>query len=254
MESLDHYSTKKPPSISNGIFSDLINFFFHKPEHPTLITFESPEERYEYSQRIMHRIGIDTEQYSVLNINKIGIDAPAKQIFKELMLFRGNPSCWPNYIAKVDRGDNELKHVRILPFGWKKYPFKFMKSFLGLPLIPLFLLDAIRIKNVPDANDPDNARYFLYACSGGYPIGILAIYVRPSIPDMGETNQSQVIFGVGFNFFGKQEWQKKRKLVSIVWEKVHNRVTANVLNRIKQLSEWRMEAIREKANGDGKRE
>jgi hypothetical protein len=48
---------------------------------------------------------------------------------------------------------------------------------------------------------------------------------------------------VSFNFFGKKEWQEKRKLVNILWEWVHNRVTANVLNRIKQLSEWRIETI-----------
>ena len=45
--------------------------------------------------------------------------------------------------------------------------------------------------------------------------------------------------------FGKQKWQEKRKFVSFIWERVHNRVTANVLNRIKQLSEWRIETIQE---------
>ncbi len=118
-----------------------------------------------------------------------------------------------------------------------------MKSFFGLPLIPLFLLDAIRIKSVPDSYDFDNARYFLYECSGGYPIGILAIYVRSSIPELGETHKSQLVFGVGFNFFGKHEWKEKRKLVGVLWEWVHNRVTANVLNRLKQLTESRVERV-----------
>jgi hypothetical protein len=236
-------SKNKPPSPGTGIFSDIVNFFLHKPEHPTLIKFDTEEERYDYTQRIIQRIGIDSTQYSVLNINKIGIDAPVNQIFDELMNFRENPVCWPNHIAKVDRVDNDMKHIRILPFGWKRYPFKFMKSFFGLPLIPLFLLDAIRIKSVPDSYDFDNARYFLYECSGGYPIGILAIYVRSSIPELGETHKSQLVFGVGFNFFGKREWQEKRKLVGRVWEGVHNRVTANVLNRLKQLTEWRHETL-----------
>ena len=123
-----------------------------------------------------------------------------------------------------------------------------MKSFLGLPIIPLFLLKAIRVKEVPDSYDFDNARYIVYECSGGYPIGILAIYIRSSIPELGETTTSQLIFGVGFNFFGKLEWQEKRKLVSRLWEWVHNRVTANVLNRIKQLSEWRLENLQESQN------
>lgn len=236
---------KKPPSPGTGIFSDFINFFLNKPEYPTLIKFDTEEERYDYNQRIIQRIGIDSSQYSVLNINKIGIDAPVHQIFDDLMHFRNNPSCWPNHIAKVDRVDSGLKHIRILPFGWKRYPFKFMKSFFGLPLIPLFLLDAIRIKSVPDSYDFDNARYFLYECSVGYPIGILAIYVRSSIPELGETHKSQLVFGVGFNFFGKREWQEKRKLVGRIWEWVHNRVTANVLNRLKQLTEWRHETLHE---------
>ena len=236
---------KKPPSPGTGIFSDVINFFWNKPEYPTLIKFDTEEERYDYNQRIIQRLGIDSSQYSVLNINKIGIDAPVHQIFDDLMHFRSNPSCWPNHIAKVDRVDNGLKHIRILPFGWKRYPFKFMKSFLGLPLIPLFLLDAIRIKNVPDSYDFDNARYFLYECSGGYPIGILAIYVRSSIPEMGETHKTQLIFGVGFNFFGKRDWREKQRLASRMWESIHNRVTANVLNRLKQLTEWRHERLKE---------
>lgn len=243
MNDTDQINTKNPPAISTGILADIRYFFLHKPEHPTLIKFDTEEERYDYTQRIIQRIGIDSTQYSVLNINKIGIDAPVNQIFDELMNFRENPICWPNHIAQVDRVDNDMKHIRILPFGWKRYPFKFMKSFFGLPLIPLFLLDAIRIKSVPDSYDFDNARYFLYECSGGYPIGILAIYVRSSIPELGETHKSQLVFGVGFNFFGKREWQEKRKLVGRVWEWVHNRVTANVLNRLKQLTEWRHETL-----------
>lgn len=239
----DHITAKQPPVTSRGILSDIKYFFLHKPEHPTYVKFDTLEERYDYNQRIIQRIGIDSSQYSVLNINKIGIDAPVHQIFDDLMHFRNNPSCWPNHIAKVDRIDDDLKHIRILPFGWKRYPFKFMKSFFGLPLIPLFLLDAIRIKSVPDSYDFDNARYFLYECSGGYPIGILAIYVRSSIPELGETSKSQLVFGVGFNFFGKHEWKEKRKLVGVLWEWVHNRVTANVLNRLKQLTESRVEGI-----------
>ena len=236
---------KKPPVISKGILTDILYFFLHRPEHPTSIKFNSSEERYEYNLRAIQRIGIDTSEYSVLNINKIGIDAPVNHIFTELMHFNGNPSCWPNHIAKVDRVHNNLEQIRMLPFGWKHYPFKFMKSFFGLPIIPLFMLNAIRVKNTPDHFDFDNARYLLYECSGGYPMGILVIYVRSSIPELGETSKSQLVFGVGFNFFGKQEWQKNRKLVSVVWEWVHNRVTANVLNRIKQLSEWRIESIQE---------
>ena len=236
---------KKPPSRSKGILTDILYFFLHKPKLPTLVKFKTAEERYQYNQRIIQQIGIDTNQYSVLNINRISVEAPVSHVFDELLEFNGNPLCWPNHIAKVDRVDNSLKRVRILPFGWEKYPFRFMKSFFGLPLIPLFHLNVVSIKKVPDTSETDNARYFLYECSGGYPIGILAIYVRSSIPEMGETGKSQLFFGVSFNFFGKKEWQEKRKLVNVLWEWVHNRVTANVLNRIKQLSEWRLETLKE---------
>ena len=245
MDGSKHINNKKAPSESKGILTDILYFFLHKPKIPTLVKFDSSEERIQYNQRIIERIGIDTNQYSILNINRISIEAPVNYVFNELMDFNGNPLCWPNHIAEVDRIENSVKRIRILPFGWKKYPLRFMKSFFGLPLIPLFHLKAIRIRKVPDTFETDNARYFLYECSGGYPIGILAIYVRSSIPEMGETGRSQLFFGVSFNFFGNKEWQENRKLINVLWEWVHNRVTANVLNRIKQLSEWRIETIQE---------
>jgi hypothetical protein len=236
-------SGKNPPSRSKGLISDVIHFLLHKPEKATLIKYDSEEERDNYNQRVMQRTGIDPNRYSVLNIHKIGVEAPVSYVFNELLQWNGDSTCWPNHIAKVDRIENDLKRIRIQPFGWKKYPFKFMKSFFGFKLIPLFLLNAIQIKKVPDTFDFDNARYLLYECSGGYPIGIYVMYVRSSIPAMGEVAKSQLIFAVGFNFYGKEDWQRRRKLVNKIWESLHNRVTANVLNRIKQLGEWRIDSI-----------
>ena len=100
-------------------------------------------------------------------------------------------------------------------------------------------MNSIRIKKTPDAFDFDNARYLLFRSSGGYPIGIFTMYVRSSIAELGETAHSQLIFAVSFNFYGKEK--EASKLVNRMWEGVHNRVTTNVLNRIKQLSEWRIE-------------
>lgn len=234
---------KKPPSRSRGFLTDVSYFLLHRPEQPTLIKFETAEERDYYNLRVMQRTGIDPNHYSVLNIHKIGVEAPVSYVFNELLQWNGDSTCWPNHIARVDRIDNDLKRIQIHPFGWKKYPFRFMKSFFGFKLIPLFLLNAIQIKKVPDPFDFDNARYLLYKCSGGYPIGIYTMYVRSSIPAMGETAQAQLIFAVGFNFYGKEDWQRHRKWVSKVWESIHNRVTANVMNRIKQLSEWRIDTI-----------
>ncbi len=237
---------KNPPSKSKGLVSDVFHFLLHKPAKATLIKFDSEEERDFYNLRVMQRIGIDPNLYSVLNVHKIGVEAPVSYVFNELLQWNGDSTCWPNHIARVDRIENDLKRISIQPFGWEKYPFRFMKSFFGLELIPLFLLNAIRIKKVPDAFDFDNARYLLYECSGGYPIGIYVMYVRSSIAEMGELAKSQLIFAVGFNFYGKNDWQKHRKLVNKIWEAIHNRVTSNVLNRIKQLAEWRMDAIQNK--------
>jgi hypothetical protein len=239
-------SSKGPPLRSKGLISDAINFLLHKPKKATLIKYNSIEERDNYNRRFMQRTGIDPNRYSILNIHKIGVKAPVSYVFNELLQWNGDSTCWPNHIAKVDRIENDLKRIRIQPFGWKKYPFKFMKSFFGFKMIPLFLLNAIRIKKVPDNFDFDNARYLLFECSGGYPIGIYIMYVRSSIPSMGEVAQSQLIFAVSFNFYGKEDWQRRRKLVNKIWESLHNRVTANVLNRIKQLSEWRIDSIQKK--------
>ena len=236
-------SDKKSPSRSKGLLTDIKYFLLHKPEESTLIKFETVEERDNYNLRMMQRIGIDPNRYSVLNIHKIGVEAPVSYIFNELLQWNGDSTCWPNHIAKVDRIENDLKRIQIHPFGWKKYPFKFMKSFFGFKMIPLFLLNAIQVKQVPDAFDFDNARYLLYKCSGGYPIGVYVMYVRSSIPSMGEVAQSQLIFAVSFNFYGKENWQNRRKLVNRIWENIHNRVTSNVLNRIKQLGEWRIDTI-----------
>ncbi|NQU85469.1 MAG: hypothetical protein HQ541_06885 [Mariniphaga sp.] len=231
-----------PPSRSKGVISDFLNFMWHKPKIPTLIKFDSEEKRQEYNQRVMQRVGIDVNKYSVLNIHQVGVDAPVSYVFNELLNWNGDSTCWPNHIAKVERVDDKIEKIRILTFGWSKYPFGFKKNFLGLNLIPLFYLNSIRIKEIPDSFDFDNARYLLYRCSGGYPIGIFTMYVRSSIAEMGETAQSQLSFAVSFNFYGK-EGPVRRKLINRIWEAIHNRVTANVLNRVKQLSEWRIEKM-----------
>jgi hypothetical protein len=232
----------RPPSKSDGLISDFRNFLWNKPEIPTLIKFDSDEKRMEYNDRILQRVGEGVDRYNILNVHRIGIESPGIYVFSELLNWNGESTCWPNHIAKVERIDNEIEAIRILPFGWKKYPFGLKKSFFGLNFIPLFYLNSIRIKMVPDAFDFDNARYLLYKCSGGYPIGIFMLYVRSSITEMGEKEQTQLFCTVGFNFYGK-EYKPKWSLMNKIWEAIHNRVTSNVLNRIKQLCEWRIEKM-----------
>ena len=126
--------------------------------------------------------------------------------------------------------------------GRRDYPFGF-QSFFGLKFIPLFRLSALRTQSVPSSLEPDSGRYVLFRCSGGYPIGIFAAYVRSSVVDMGEAEQTQCFLIVGFDFYGKGQ-SGRRGIAGSAWEIVHNRVTANVLNRFKALCEWRFEKIR----------
>lgn len=192
----------------------------------------------------MQRIGVDVNKYSILNIHKISINAPVNYVFEELLDWNGDSTCWPNHIAKVERIDNHLEDIQILPFGWQHYPFGIKKSFLGFEFIPLFCIKAITIKRYPDQGDTDNSRYLLYECSGGYPIGIFAFYVRSSIAEENEAGQTQLFLGVGFDFFGKKNWSRKHLIVRF-WKIIHDRVTGNVMNRFKQLCEWRFEKLQQ---------
>jgi len=214
------------------VLGDLRAFFLSRPNRQTLIDFPTPEERRAYSYRIMQRLDIDPETYSVLNVHRIGIDAPVSYVFNELLRWSGEALCWPNHIATVDPFDEALRHIRIRPLGLgAPGPW----SWLRVP--PLFDLDAIRFQRVPDEGDTDNARYLLYACSGGYPIGFFCMFVRSPVAAQGEVESAQFFMGVGFDFYGK-----KRNLLfrpfDWVWEAVHNRVTGNVMVRFKQLCEW----------------
>ena len=238
-------SFKVPPKRSRGVLSDIRYFLLHKPVIPTLIDFGSAAERENYSQRILQRLETSVSNYAVLNIHKIGIEAPVRYVFEELLHWDGDSSCWPNYIARVERENNRIESIQIFLFGKKKYPFGFKKSFFGLKYIPLFHLDAMKIQHLPDPADFDNARYLLYKCSGGYPIGIFSMYARSAIAEQQEEEQTQLFLLVGFNFYGKKGWSKVC-CINRIWEKIHNRVTANTLNRFKQLCEWRFEKVRER--------
>jgi len=234
-----------PPNRSKGVLWDIGFFLLKKPKIPTLIKFNDPKERENYTQRILQRLNTSVRDYTILNIHRIGIDAPVRYVFEELFKWDGDSTCWPNYIARVERIDDRIENIRIYLFGKKRYPPGFKKSFFGFKYIPLFNLRAIRIQHLPNPNDFDNARYFLYQCSGGYPIGIFAIYARSPIPSQNEKEQTQLFFVVGFNFYGEKEWPNTHYIFNRIWEKVHNRVSANILNRFKQLCEWRFQKIQQ---------
>jgi hypothetical protein len=234
--------SKHPASRSKGVFSDFRYFFLEKPAIETLVRFDTEEERQKYEQSILQRTGLGVNQYRMLNIHRIGIEAPTSYLFEELLHWNGDSSCWPNHIAKVTLLDDDLNKIRVSLFGLSRHILGLKKGLFGLHFLQLFNLESIRIQRIPDPADHDNARYLLYKCSGGYPIGIFSMYVRSSIPERGETEMSQLFILVGFNFYGKESLSKL-VFLNKLWEGIHNRVTTNIANRFKQLCEWQFEKI-----------
>lgn len=192
----------------------------------------------------MQRLDIDTNEYAILNIHKIGVNAPVSYVFQELQAWDGDSTCWPNNIASVFRIKGRLESIKIFLFGVIKNPLKTRLRKYKYWGLTLFDLNAIRITSIPEEPDVDNARYVLYRCSGGYPIGIFSMYVRSAIVEQEEKEPTQLFMVVGFNFYGRENWSQKR-WINRMWEKMHDRATANILNRLKQLCEWRFEKIQE---------
>lgn len=233
---------RRPPTRSKNVFTDIVHFLLHKPAISTLVNSDSQSERQNYGHRIIQRLDIDVNKYTILNIHKIGIEAPASYIFQDLMQWNGDSTCWPNHIANVVHKKNDLENINIYLFGGFRNPFKRQHHNMHLSGISLFNLKAIKVLQVPEEFDVDNGRYLLYDCSGGYPIGVFAMYVRSSIDEQQEKEQSQLFMIVGFNFYGRESLSKKR-WINQPWELIHNRVSANIMNRFKQLCEWRFDKI-----------
>ncbi|MCP4552759.1 MAG: hypothetical protein GY834_12120 [Bacteroidetes bacterium] len=242
MKNIEQSPKLERPMRSRNIFTDLRYFFFNKPPVNTLVKFETEEDRQTYSKSILQRLNIGVDRFKMLNIHRIGVEAPVSHLFDELLKWNGDSMCWPNHIAKVNLQDNKLEKIEIFLFGRTKYMWGLKNGLLGLKLFHLFDLNAIKIQKVPIRNDPDNARYLLYECKGGYPIGVFSIYVRTSIPERGEKEMSQLFIMVGFNFYGKASLSKK-KFIRRIWEFFHNRVTTNVAYKVKLLTEWRFQKL-----------
>ncbi len=234
---------KHPPLISGNIFTDIKYFFLSKPAN-TLVKYENEEERRKFCESILQRLDTEVDNYKILNIHRIGIEAPASYIFDELLKWNGDSACWPNHIARVNLQDNKLEKIQIFLLGRNYSKFGLKNGIFGFKFLHLFDMNAIKIQKVPDSFDLDNARYMLYECKGGYPIGVFSIYVRSSIPERGENEMSQLFMMVGFDFFGS-DTLSNMKFIRRIWELIHNRVTTNVVTRFKQLCEWRFDKIRE---------
>ncbi len=188
----------------------------------------------------MQRIGVRVDRYKILNIHRIGIEAPPSYVFEELLNWSGDSTCWPNHIARVVRIEDGLEKIQIKLFGRVRASSD--SDQVQISGLPLFNLTARTIHRRPDPADVDNARYLLYDSSGGYPIGVFSMYVRSPIAIEGEAEHSQLFILVGFDFYGKENWSARNPLNGI-WESIHDRVSANILNRFKQLCEWRFEKM-----------
>ena len=112
------------------------------------------------------------------------IEAPVSVVFDRLSQWGLGAPFWPHRLAVVERQSDRLDHMRVLLCGWPELPFGLGNRLLGFRVVPLFRLHAMRIQATPA--QPDNARYLLYECSGGYPIGLLALYVRTAIAEEGK--------------------------------------------------------------------
>jgi len=226
--------------LTKSILSDLRDYFIPRPRYQTLVRFNNEQERENFSARILQRLGISVEEYSVLNVHKIGIDVPGIYVFEELMKWNSKSEYWPNAIARVKRISGELNHIEIYLFGLEKI-FAF-NQFKGFSLPPLFFLKKLRFNQTPHTSDVDNARSLLYTCEGGYPIGIFSLYVRSSIKEQNELEKTQLFSMVAFNFYGKKKWFYTH-IINHIWEAIHNRITTNMLNRIRILFELKFAQV-----------
>jgi hypothetical protein len=223
--------SRQTPCEKKSLLCDLRIYFLSSPKITTLVEHRSPTEKENYRQRILHRIGVPVSDYSVLNIHRIGIDVPVKFVFEELLLWDDNSNYWPNQLARVKRINGSLEKILIYTLGIEKINLKGLLS-KGFKIKPLFNMTALKFQNTPSPSDTDNSRFLLYECRGGYPIGIYTIFVRGPIAEQNEKEKTQLFSLVAFNFYGKKNWFYSN-LINPIWEKIHNRATSNILNRMK---------------------
>ena len=227
---------------NRSLITDIYHFMIKRPAVNTFIKFKDPAEQKDYCQRILHRLNVRVNDFTVLNIHKIGINVPGKYVFEELLTWNNDSKFWPSRLAHLKLRNDSLDHVQIYLFGLENI-FSFKPLHIrGVPLPQLFSLEKRKFNIEPHTMDFDNARSLLYDCSGGYPIGIFSLYVRSSIKEQNEHEKSQLFFMVAFDFFGlKQNFLIH--LVRKIWQKIHNRVTTHVLHRIKLICEANFETM-----------
>jgi len=223
------------PSTVRKIWADVVAYVLRRPPIDTHVSLPTAEERDNYDARILQRLNISVADYSVLNIHRVGIEAPVSFVADMVAQWRPDAGYWPNELARAvfsRSSANLANQVGVYLFGRDRSLFGLPRQLFGLDYIPLFRMDILRRQRVPAPHDVDNARYIIYRCTGGYPIGIFSMYMRSNIPSQHEHELTQLFFVVSFDFFGKKNWLG-RWAVRPIWQSIHNRVTAHSLARFK---------------------
>ena len=234
-ESAGHAGIQSRPAEPSSLVSDVTGFVFHRPEFSTHVAVESDSWRKDYTLRIAQRTGVDVSVFSILNIHRIGIDAPVEVVFEEVEQWNGGSACWPDHLAMIEAIPGEQDGFRVVLFGHMRI-MRWLRKHLGSQFGTLFRATVAEARRVPNLQDVDNARFFLWNCSGGYPIGVFSIFVRSAIPERGEAEPTHVFFAVGFNPFG-HAFLGRIGPIRTAWQAVHDSVTSNVLNRFKHQCE-----------------
>ncbi|MHC4449209.1 MAG: hypothetical protein ACYS0E_03555 [Planctomycetota bacterium] len=208
-------SERVAPAPSRGLLGDIYHFLLRRPARSTHVVIQDAAGREHYGRRIARHLGTPVDEYSVLNIHRIGINATADQVMDAIRNGAALDACWPNHLARVER--NGTAEARV--------------SVLGCRFWSLFRLTEIEVDPVEG-----EARHLLFRSHGGYPIGIFAMFVRPSIRELNEEASSQFFFVVSFNFYGRPHGWVAR-FVHGIWEAIHNRATGNILNRFRKTCE-----------------
>ncbi|MHC4940340.1 MAG: hypothetical protein ACYTHK_15455 [Planctomycetota bacterium] len=203
-------SERLTPAPSRGLFGDLYQFLLRRPAEPTHVEITDEAGREHYGRRIARHLGTPVDDFAVLNIHRIGIEAPPERIMEVIREGEAREFCWPNHLARVRPDGSAASRVSLLGF-------RFWTLFRLTPMDP----------------DEADANHLLFRSHDGYPIGVFAMFVRPSVRELGEVRESQFFFVVSFNFYGRRHGRFARFLHRI-WERIHNRATGNILGRLRR--------------------
>jgi hypothetical protein len=220
-------------SAPAGLAHEFVTYFVRRAPIPTLVPSSSLTERDSVEARVRQRIGLGVERFAILNIHRIGIEAPALLVWEKSLDWGPASTYWPMRIAPMERPDGSPRSLEVFLFGRKKPLPVLGEEVFGLDFMPLFRMELLAQQDTPGIFDPDNGRYLLYRCVGGYPIGLFSLYVRSGIPSEGERERTHFFFVVAFDFYGRPHWSRSGP-VRWTWERIHNRVTSNVLNLFKR--------------------